>query len=103
MYDSVPPDADPSDERYGFCCYQITDRGREELKPANYWQKFSEKWFSHWWSIPLTALVVLAPIVAQYIMWGYNVYLWSKGKPASQTAPQDPSAPAKQSGQKARP
>jgi len=26
-----PPDADPSDERYGFFCYQITDRGTQEL------------------------------------------------------------------------
>ena len=32
-----PPDADPSDEKYGFFCYQTTDRGIEELKPWWRW------------------------------------------------------------------
>jgi hypothetical protein len=67
--------------------------------PVNHWQKFLEKWFSNRWSIPLTALFFLAPIIAQYVTWGYGAYKWYKGEPASKTAPQQTTIPPSQTAQ----
>jgi hypothetical protein len=75
----------------------------EHRPPVNYWQRFLDKWFSYRCSIPLTALFILAPIVAQYVTWGCNAYDWYKGRPASQTAPQQTATPTKQTTQPTTP
>jgi len=81
----------PDDKGRKDCDYLVNGRVCElvselDHRPlVNHWQRFLSWWFSKRWSMPLTALVLLAPIVAQWCEWAYKCYMWYKGNPPTQT------------------
>ena len=64
---AAPPDADPTDERYGFCCYQITSRGIQELNRPGPVKKFLMRYY---WKclVPIVVTIITAVILA-YLGW----------------------------------
>ena len=53
----------------------------ENRPPVNRWKRFTDWYFSKWWSIPLTIIVVGGPIIVQWIMWIYGLCKWWLGEP----------------------
>jgi hypothetical protein len=46
----------------------------------NYWETTTAWFFSKPWSVPLVAIVVLLPILVQWVQWGIALYGWATGQ-----------------------
>jgi hypothetical protein len=46
----------------------------------NYWESFTAWFFSKPWSVPLVAIVVLLPILVQWVQWAIALLGWLMGQ-----------------------